>query len=399
MKIALDATPIGVCTSDKGGVYRYISQLIAALEEIAPQHQFRLLFNFCRSEHQTSFEEARRVFESPRFKVVRGRVPSAMWMSGWVPAELATGPIDVFHGLYDFIPPVISGVAVLTIHDLRYVSIDGTTAPDVMRLIRGSPQLMADYQQRLDFFRRQRAIISNVARRATLIITPSEFSKLSIVDRLGVPEERVEVIPHGVSNDLRKQLPQQRVDEILRCHTISRPYLLFVGKMDPLKNLETLLRAYTIIRRHSNTQLVLAGPSGWYGEVLRQRVEELDLGEDVVFPGHITDGDLKALYHGASLMVFPSLFEGFGLPVLEAMASGTPVVCSDHCSLPEVAADAALLVDPTSEEALASAVLDVLGDDELHGRLRRAGLERSRKFTWRETARKTVLAYEKAAAS
>ncbi len=398
MRIALDATPVGVCTNDKGGVYRYISQLITALEEIAPAHQFRLLFNFCRSEHQAAFEEARRAFESPQFEVVRGRIPSAMWLSGWVPAELAAGSVDVFHGLYDFVPPVMRGAAVLTIHDLRYVSFDGSAESDVMRLIQGSPQLLADYQQRLDFFRRQRMIICNVARRARLIITPSEFSKCSIVDTLGVPAERVRVIPHGVADTLRIPVSEQQVSEVLQRYSIAKPYLLFVGKMDPLKNVDMLLRSFAIIRRQSNMQLVLAGPSGWYGAVLRRQVEEPGLGEDVKFLGHITDGDLKALYHGASLMVFPSLFEGFGLPVLEAMVSGTPVVCSNHCSLPEVAADAALLVDPTSEEALASAVLDVLGDSDLYDRLRSAGLQRSSEFTWQETARKTVLAYEQAAA-
>jgi len=399
MRIALDATPVGVCTNDKGGVYRYISQLITALAEIAPSHQFRLLFNFCRSEHHAAFEEARRTFESPQFEVVRGRIPSALWLSGWIPAELAAGSVDVFHGLYDFVPPVMRGAAVLTIHDLRYVSIDGSAESDVMRLIRDSPQLLADYQQRLDFFRRQRTIIRNVAQRARLIITPSEFSKRSIVDTLGVSEERISVIQHGVADDLRIPVSQQQVSEVLQRHAIVRPYLLFVGKMDPLKNVEMLLRAFAIIRQHSSMQLVLAGPSGWYGAVLRQQVEALGLGEDVAFLGHITDGDLKALYHGASLMVFPSLFEGFGLPVLEAMVSGTPVVCSDHCSLPEVTADAALLVDPTSEEALASAVLDVLEDGELYDRLRCAGLQRSSEFTWQETARKTVLAYEHAAAN
>lgn len=394
MKIALDATPIGVRTTDKGGVVRYISQLIAALAEIGSPHRFRLLFNFCRSEHLAAFEEARSAFESPQFEVVRGRIPSALWLKGMVPAELAAGAVDVFHGLYDFVPPVFLGAAVLTIHDLRYISIDGAADPAVMRLIQSSPQLLAGYQQRLDFFQRQRAIIRNVARRARLIITPSEFSKRSIVDTLGVSAQQVQVIQHGVSDDLRIPASQRLVSEVLARHAISQPYLLFVGKMDPLKNIEVLLQAFALIRQHADMQLVLSGPSSWYEAVLRQRVGELGITDDVAFLGHVPDADLKALYCGAKVMVFPSLFEGFGLPVLEAMACGTPVVCSNHCSLPEVAADAALLVDPTSEEALAGAVLELLCDAELHDRLRRAGLQRSGEFTWHETARKHVLAYE-----
>lgn len=396
MRIVLDATPIGVKTSDKGGVYRYISQLISAIDEIAPSHEFSLLFNYCRSVHDEAFQDVRRTFESGRFKFVRSRIPRALWMRGWIPAELAVGRLDVFHGLYDFVPPVIHGVSVLTIHDLRYVSMDGSADADVMRYINGEPQLLADYQQRLDFFRRQRTIIRSVARRARLIITPSEFARRSIVNMLDVPAERVRVIYHGVSDELRNPVPRERHLSVLQRFSISEPYLLFVGKLDPLKNLDMLLRAYRIIRRNRSIRLVMAGPSGWYGTVLRERVNELNLVADVTFTDFITDEELKVLYQRASLMIFPSLFEGFGLPVIEAMASGTPVVCSNHCSLPEVVGNAALLVDPTSEEAIAKAVLDVLGDMELQNRLRRAGLLRSEQFTWPEAARKTVLAYESA---
>jgi glycosyltransferase involved in cell wall biosynthesis len=397
MRIALDATPIGVRTNDKGGVYRYISQLIAGIAEIAPPHQFRLLFNFCRAEHRDAFAAARSAAESRRFEVVRGTIPSALWLRGWVPAELAAGPVDVFHGLYDFVPPVLGGAAVLTIHDLRYVTIDCSAEPHLMRLLDDSPQLLADYRQRLDFFGRQRSIIRGVARRARLIIAPSEFSKRAIVDALGVAAERVRVVPHGVADDLRVPVTAQKADEVLRRYAIARPYLLFVGKMDPLKNVETLLRAFAVIRRDAGVRLVLAGPSGWYGTILLRRAEELGIGADVTFLGHVTDSDLKVLYQCAQVMVFPSLFEGFGLPVLEAMASGTPVVCSNHCSLPEVAVDAAVLVDPCSMEALAAAVLDVVQNRGLREQLHWAGLQRSAAFTWRETARRTVQVYEDAA--
>jgi len=399
MRIVLDATPIGVQTSDKGGVYRYISQLIAAIDEIGPSHQFTLLINYCHPRHNTAFEEARRSFDSSRFEVVRGRIPKALWMGGWIPAELVAGPLDVFHGLYDFVPPVVRGASVLTIHDLRYVSMDGSADSEVIRYIKDEPQLLAEYQHRLSFFRQQCTIIRKVARRARLIVTPSEFSKRSIVDILDVPAERVRVIHHGVSDELRRPVPRELLPGILQRFSISEPYLLFVGKLDPLKNLDMLLRAYSIVRRKKGIRLVLAGPSGWYGAVLRQRAEELGIASNVTFTGHITDEELKALYQGASLMIFPSLFEGFGLPVIEAMASGTPVVCSNDWSLPEVADKAALLVDPTSDEAIAEAVLKVLEDKDLYNSLRSAGLRRSEQFTWLEAARKTVLAYECAAST
>jgi glycosyltransferase involved in cell wall biosynthesis len=386
-----------VQTTDKGGVSRYIEQLVPALAAVGAEHGFRLLVNFCRSRHRPAFDDARRRLRGPNREVVRGAVPAALWLRGLVPAELCVGRVDVFHGLYDFVPPVITGASVLTIHDLRYVTLDGDLDPSVMSLVKCSPELMRDFQQRADFFARQRATIGKVASRAAIIITPSEYSRRSIVELLGVPEDRVLVVPHGVTGSLREPADPARLAEVRSRLGVRKPYLLFVSKLDPLKNIDILLSVFARVREQLDVQLVLAGPAGWYLPVLERRAAELSVSDDVHFLGHVSDEALHALYWGAEAMVFPSLFEGFGLPVLEAMACGTPVVCSDHCSLPEVAGDAAMLVDPTDVDALAAGVLRVVSDDALKARMSEAGLQRSRQFTWTKAAEQTLAAYRLAA--
>ena len=389
MRIAIDVTPVGVQTTDKGGVARYVEQLVPALARVGAQHEFRLLVNFCRSHHKPAFDAARRRLAGPNRKVVRGAIPAGLWLRGLVPAEACVGKVDVFHGLYDFVPPVVAGAAVLTIHDLRYVTLDGGMDPSVMALVAGSPALQQDFQQRADFFARQRATIGKVASRAAVIITPSAYSRQSIIELLRVPAERVIVVPHGVTASIQDPVEMDPGPDVLRQLGVHKPYLLFVSKLDPLKNVDVLLAAFVRVREQLDLQLVLAGPAGWYLPVLQRRAAELGVADDVHFLGLVSDTALHALYHGAEAMVFPSLFEGFGLPVLEAMACGTPVVCSRHCSLPEVAGDAAELVDPTDVEAIADSVVRVVSDAALKARMSAAGVLRAGEFTWERAAGQT----------
>lgn len=397
MKIAIDVTPVGVQTADKGGVSRYIEQLVPALAAVGGEHDLRLLVNFCHGRHKSAFEEARRRLLGPNCEVVRGAVPAALWLRGLVPAELCVGRVDVFHGLYDFVPPVITGASVLTIHDLRYVTLDGDLEPSLMALVERSPELLRDFRQRADFFARQRATIGRIASRAAVIITPSDYSRRSVVELLGVPADRVVVVPHGVTASVLESVDPARLAEVRVRLGVRKPYLLFVSKLDPLKNIDVLLNVFARVRRQLDLQLVLAGPAGWYLPVLERRAAELSVSDDVHFLGRVSDEALHALYKGAEMLVFPSLFEGFGLPVLEAMACGTPVVCSDHCSLPEVVGDAAMLVDPADVDAIAACVLRVIGDDALKLRLSEAGMQRARRFTWEKAAEQTLAAYRLAA--
>jgi glycosyltransferase involved in cell wall biosynthesis len=173
-------------------------------------------------------------------------------------------------------------------------------------------------------------------------------------------------------------------------------YILFVGTLEPRKNVQTLLQAFAHMRAEPprpDVSLVIAGGNGWGKENYLASVDALKLRDHVRFTGFVADDHLPDLYRGALLFVYPSLYEGFGLPVLEAMACGTPVITSDRTSLPEVAGDAALLVDPTRPEALAAAMSSVLSDSALHQALRAKGLARARAFTWDAVAQQTLALY------
>ena len=184
---------------------------------------------------------------------------------------------------------------------------------------------------------------------------------------------------------------EKAIEAIKARYNIAGDYILFVGTLQPRKNLIRLIEAFSNLQSPiSNIQLIIAGKKGWLYEETFRQVEELGLEWKVVFTDYAPEGDLPALLSGASLFVFPSLYEGFGLPVLEAMACGTPVVCSNVSSLPEVAGEAAILVDPLDVEELATAMERVLGDEELRAELTERGFEQARRFSWEKCARQTL---------
>jgi glycosyltransferase involved in cell wall biosynthesis len=219
------------------------------------------------------------------------------------------------------------------------------------------------------------------------IITDSESSQRDIVRFLRFPSERVTAIPIGVAS----RFAPAGADERQRaCQRLSLPgdYILTVGSLSPRKNLESLFAAFKELRRRGRPHhLVVVGPTAWKSAGIFRQLRTLGIESDVLLTGFVSDDDLPALYSGAAAFAFPSLYEGFGLPPLEAMACGTPVVTSNNSSLPEVVGDAGLLVDPLDVEALASALDRLLTDPELSSRLIRRGIARSKAFTWERTAR------------
>ncbi len=229
--------------------------------------------------------------------------------------------------------------------------------------------------------------------RARCLIADSNFTRQLIVERFSFPPERVVVAPLGVELAFRP-LPREAVEELRRRYALPDALLLLhVGHTQPRKNLEGLLHALAIVRRR-NSHVVLLQVGGVPTARQRALVESLGLRDAVHFLGPVSESDLIAFYNLADVFVFPSLYEGFGFPPLEAMACGTPVVASHAASLPEVVGDAGLLVDPCDPEAMAEAIHRVLQDPELAEELRRRGLERARQFTWERTAQETLAVYE-----
>jgi glycosyltransferase involved in cell wall biosynthesis len=295
-----------------------------------------------------------------------------------MPIALREQRIDLFHGLDHLGIPLTRkvGTHIAAIHDVI-------------------PLLWPRF-----FTLRHRLVVALASRRvrrlADLVISPSEATKADIVRRVQIAAERIRVIPWGCEARFHPGGDPERLALVRRKYALPARYVLCVSTLEPRKNLRRLLHAYALLKRtwqDDELKLVIAGRKGWFYEDIFATVTTLNLHQDVVFPGFVNDEDLPDLYRGAQLFVFPSLYEGFGLPILEAMASGVPVVTSNTSSMPEVAADAAILVDPHHPQALAEGLRRLLSEAELRQDLQRRGLVQASRFSWETVAQRTLAVY------
>lgn len=241
-----------------------------------------------------------------------------------------------------------------------------------------------------------RVWLPRAIRRATAVITVSYHSKGDITRFLGVDGDKVAVVPCGVGPDFTPQAQDGEAARLAERYGVRPPYVLYLGGVGARKNVPGLLEAYAQLRgSHPEYTLVVAGARIWKSEVVYEAVERLGLVPYVVFTGYAADEDLPALHRQAELLAFPSLYEGFGRPPLEAMACGTPVVTANTSSLPEVTGDAALLVDPHDTGALAAAMERVLADADLRQAMVEKGLARAARFTWARAGREVVALYRR----
>jgi glycosyltransferase involved in cell wall biosynthesis len=241
----------------------------------------------------------------------------------------------------------------------------------------------------------QRLVLGPALRRAELVLTSSEYSRERIVELLGIERERVVVTPLGVDERFS---PGAAPRELLERLGVEAPYVLSVGTLQPRKNIEGAIRAFERLAVAGvEHRLVVAGARGWRDRQLLEMVAASPVSERIALVGRISDEEMIGLYRGAELFVFPSLYEGFGIPPLEAMACGTAVVSSDRTSLPEVVGEAGVLVDPADPDALADAVAEILGSVSRRRDLERRGLARAARFTWHRCVDLTIRAYREAA--
>lgn len=238
--------------------------------------------------------------------------------------------------------------------------------------------------------------LEQYCRRADIIITVSEFSKKEIMKYLAVPSEKIHVVYNGVDLDQYREADNtQNIENIKKKYGITGAYLLYLGTLEPRKNLGSLLEAYMHLKEEQEPvpKLVLAGKKGWLYDSIFEKVKEYGLQENVVFPGYIAANDAPILLSGALLFVFPSLYEGFGIPPLEAMACGTPVITSNSSSLPEVTGDAAILTDPLDIQGLKNAMQKLINSPELRLELKEKGKLRAEQFSWRASAKRLLDIY------
>jgi alpha-1,3-rhamnosyl/mannosyltransferase len=299
-------------------------------------------------------------------RVFRGLGRELGWLPVGLPRRARALAVDLLHCPSPLAPPRAQVPVVVTVND-------------VMTFDRPEWFTKANVIQ-------QRLVLRAVLRNAARVIVPSRFSADRVADVAGIPAERIAVIPYGVDARFSPGEPDAAA---LRRLGVERPYVLTVGALQPRKNIEGVLTAFE--RLTTPHRLVVAGGRGWGDEGLVRRAEAL--GPRAVLTGHVEDDELVALYRGADAFVFPSRYEGFGFPPLEAMACGTAVVASDRTSVPEVVGDAALTVSPDDPAAVAAALERVLGDPAERERLRANGLERAREFSWRRCAEATAAVY------
>jgi glycosyltransferase involved in cell wall biosynthesis len=367
--IAIDAHSVG---TGLAGNETYAANLVEALAEVDRENRYTV--------YVTREEAARRFGGRWENVSVRRTLPHTplVRIPLTLSAELRRRPVDLLHVQYTA-PPLAPCPVVTTIHDLSFEHI-----PETFKR-RSRVQL--------------RLTVRATARRSAHVIAPSEFTRRDLVETYGLDPTRVTAIPLAVAPHFRPVADACELGRVKERYGISGEYVLAVGSIQPRKNLARLVRAYSALRRgrgRSNLpQLVLVGKKAWlYGDTLRA-IEEESLGGSVVLTGYVSEGDLPALYTGARCFAYPSFYEGFGLPPLEAMSCGAPVLTGNLTSLPEVVGDAGLTVDPFDTGALAEALARLIDDDALRADLSERGLQRARRFDWRDTARMTLQIYRR----
>ncbi|MBA3572313.1 MAG: glycosyltransferase family 4 protein [Pyrinomonadaceae bacterium] len=369
MRIAIDAHSVG---TGLGGNESYAANLIEALAEVDSVNDYTIYVT--RDEAVARFRN-----RWPNFRV-RSTLPHTplIRIPLTLSAELRSHPVDVLHVQFTS-PPFAPCPVVVSIHDLSFEHLPET------------------------FNRRSRAqlrfTVRRSARMAARVLALSEHARLDIISTYKIAPDRVTAIPIAAPNHFRPVVDEYELQRVRQTYGINGDYILSVGSIQPRKNLTRLLSAYERLRRTrpegSLPQLVLVGKRAWlYRETLKA-IEKLGTG--VIVTGYVPETDLPALYSGALCFVYPSFFEGFGLPPLEAMKCGTPVITGDRTSLPEVVGDGGVLVNPFDIDAIASAIATMVDDSSFRSRLRIESLNRARIFDWRETARRTLEVYKQAA--
>jgi len=372
VRIGIDYTP---AIEQGGGIGRYVRELIAALAALDSKTDYRL---FVSGTAQAMLPEAPGLNFTWRPTRLTPKWTARLWHRARLPlpVETFTGRVRLFHATDFTLPPTLPGTrTLLTVHDLSFVRAPETASPSLRAYLN--------------------AVVPRSVRRADHILADSQATKDDLIALYGTSAEKVTVLLSGVNPRFTPITDAGALRAVRQKYKIGDGrYILCVGTVQPRKNYERIIRALGALpSQHREVKLVICGGKGWLMESIEQTVAELGLDRCVVLPGFADDADLPALYSGAALFAFPSLYEGFGLPILEAFRCGTPVLTSANSSLSEVAGAAAVMVDPYSVEAIRDGLLCLLDDADLRARLVAVGKQRAESFTWDAAARNLLDVY------
>ncbi len=373
MRIGIDARRMQVKPT---GVGRYLSNLLHEWSISEPHEDYSLFFSYQETAYpflkQNCFTQC--VLDE-RFV---GSIKT-LWEQLYLPLYLKKIPLDVFFSPQYFLPFWLSSPTVVTIHDISYTALP--------------PEYPLAGHWKYHYFSRW------AARHAAAVITPSEFSKQEILKHYGIPESKIVVIPLAPERIFRPLTDSHTLESIKSKYGLKGPFFFNIGTILPRRNIPNLLRSFKrLLEKHKDIYLLIVGenhlrPSSTFDQL----ISDLRLSDNVIWHSYIPEEDLVPLYCAAHALVYPSSYEGFGLPVLEAMACGTPVITTRQSSLPEVAGEAGLYVDPHSLNDLTDAMINILENNFLRAELRQKGLKQASRFSWSRTARETMDVFRKIA--
>lgn len=380
MKIAFDGQTL--LEKEKTGIGYYTEGLVEHIIEQNAEDQFYInVFSFKQNRIKEKILEKYQKkntkiqickwFPLRLYKMIWNIIPIPYWL-------FFKKKVDLTHFFNFYIPPFVKGKRVCTIHDM--------TIKAYPKTVRIENRIMMMLN------------LKKTCKRADRIITSSEFSKKEIVKYMDVNPDKISVLYSGVNLDLYKPCKNlEKIKKVRDKYSIPDKYYLYLGTLEPRKNIERLIMGYGILKSKKEKKipkLVIAGKKGWMYEDIFKLVKEKELLDDIIFTGYVTQAEAPILMSGAVAFVFPSLYEGFGMPPLEAMACGTPVITSNCASLPEVVGNDGILVDPYSVEEISNALEEIYIDSEKAKKMSIMGIERAKKFSWDILSEKLYEIYE-----
>jgi len=370
MRIAIDAR----MGHTRVGIGAYVRGLLNGLAKIDKINNYYIIINKNKKENFVPVQDNfHKIYTGVTYSDYLRR---DFWEQLYLPLILHRYKIDIYHGP-NFVLPILANVKmIVTVYDLTLFTI-----PKIYTLL---PRF------------RIKKLIKMSTRRSNIIIAGSNNSKKDIVSILKLPEDKVKVIYISVDKEYKPINDRNKMNLVKKKYKINGKFIIHVGSLKATKNIPRLIEAYSglpvvILKKYL---LVITGKKGWKYEEIHTAIKRLRLENNIIFTGFVDDNDLPLLINAASLLAFPSLYEGFGIPPLEAMACGTPVIASNASSIPEVVGDAALLFDPYNVEEITEAMYRALTDEQLRNKLRKRGFERVKQFSWEKAARETLKLYE-----
>lgn len=371
MRVGIDYT---AAARQRAGIGRYTRSLVHALARVDQQNEYALFvpgdarfLNGLGTVAQTVNPPSPSNFHLVRAPLSE-RALVTLWQRARVPLPIETfvGANEVFYSPDFVLPPTKARRKILTVHDLSFRRVPETAVPNLKWYLEGA--------------------VPRAVARADLIFADSNATRADLIELYHAPPERVQTLYSGCDDFFQPVTDTNELARVRELYKLNRPFILSIGTLEPRKNFVRLIEAYARMPRRDEFELVIAGGKGWLYDEILNAPERLGVKDCVHFPGFVPDEDLAAIYSACAVFVYPSLYEGFGLPVLEALTCGAAVITSNTSSLPEVAGDAAMMVDPRDIDALAAALEQLLGDEELRAELIRRGIEQAKKFSWEKSA-------------